>query len=234
MSTVMPFFLIFSTIGYVPLGMLSWTEGCDEVSFLCCWICYRSWDCCNFSDIYFQFDDYARFLYVLHEKLVAERSFVSNILTQLAAEVKVWSPGWPPKSLSFRTENSRNTNPPVMEHCRFYFQLNGSMVDRKNGLMSLYGWRKGDSYRFVQPPSCTWSTGFHRFWGQKSCNMKTCRQASSSEQLLGVVVDWFMVHFAPRVWWGTMLICVDDVGVVMYKWILNMWFFNFNIMSLAS
>lgn len=56
--------------------------------------------------------------------------------------------------------------------------------------------------------------------GTQILRIKTCRKASSSEQLLGVVVvDWLTdltVHFALGFDFCTMLICVDDVGVVIF------------------
>ena len=80
MSTVMPFFLIFSTIGYVPLGVLSWTRRVWWGELKCCQICYRSWDCCNFVHIFSVFFSLMMMLggwYLLHEKLLTERSLVT-------------------------------------------------------------------------------------------------------------------------------------------------------------
>ena len=203
--------------------MDSWTEGCDEVSWsvvgsvidpeIAAFVSY--------FQVFFSLMMMLRDWYVLHEKLLTERSLVlvTFWLNKQLQNVKVWSLGWPPKAwFGFvTTEKSlRKTNPPVIKHCKFYFQLNRSMEKNSRIRMeawSLYGWR----WLVILTPTRLrrkWSIFIH-FWlmklyminrvssilGTKNLGIKTCRKASSSEQLLGVVVvDWFTVHFAPRVW----------------------------------
>lgn len=199
MSTVMPFFLIFSTIGYVPLGVLSWTRRVWWGELKCCQICYRSWDCCNFVHIFSVFFSLMMMLrgwYLLHEKLLTERSLVTfwlNKQLQNVIGLVTWLTSF--QSLVWLQPRSHYERPihqleniagfifNWMEAWKkiveFEWKHGHFMDDGDWWFLPRHVWDGNDPFLtnevstgWFQPPSCTWSTGFHRFWGHKSSELK--------------------------------------------------------------